>query len=211
MTRTTGSAQVEAIDIGLTPNSHKQKHSQSETADPTGRRDQGLLHRRGRDPRPRRHSPRDRKGEYVSIAGPSGCGKSTLLSILGLLDSPTEGNYLLNGQPVGGPEAGRAGAHPQPRDRLHLPELQPHRRPHGLRERRAAADLPRHGGGRAQGARARGAGAGGHGAPRQAPAQPALRRSAAARRRGPRPGRGPVDPAGRRADRETSTRRTARR
>ncbi|MGH9457875.1 MAG: ABC transporter ATP-binding protein [Thermoanaerobaculia bacterium] len=36
-----------------------------------------------------------RKGEYVSIAGPSGCGKSTLLSILGLLDSPTEGKYTL--------------------------------------------------------------------------------------------------------------------
>jgi putative ABC transport system ATP-binding protein len=36
-------------------------------------------------------------GEYVSIAGPSGCGKSTLLSILGLLDSPTEGTYWLNG------------------------------------------------------------------------------------------------------------------
>ena len=32
-----------------------------------------------------------RKGEYVSIAGPSGCGKSTLLSILGLLDTPTDG------------------------------------------------------------------------------------------------------------------------
>src|SRR5690554_8160387 len=32
-----------------------------------------------------------RRGEYVSIAGPSGCGKTTLLSILGLLDSPTEG------------------------------------------------------------------------------------------------------------------------
>ena len=41
-----------------------------------------------------------KKGEYVSIAGPSGCGKSTLLSILGLLDSPTDGNYWLNGQPV---------------------------------------------------------------------------------------------------------------
>ncbi len=36
------------------------------------------------------------KGEYVSIAGPSGCGKSTLLSIMGLLDSPTDGKYLLN-------------------------------------------------------------------------------------------------------------------
>src|SRR2546425_4675904 len=40
------------------------------------------------------------KGEYVSIAGPSGCGKSTLLSILGLLDSATEGSYTLNAQPV---------------------------------------------------------------------------------------------------------------
>ena len=40
------------------------------------------------------------KGEYVSIAGPSGCGKSTLLSILGLLDSPTEGRYVLNGKEV---------------------------------------------------------------------------------------------------------------
>src|SRR5436189_3763151 len=41
-----------------------------------------------------------KKGEYVSIAGPSGCGKSTLLSILGLLDSPTDGNYTLNSQSV---------------------------------------------------------------------------------------------------------------
>jgi putative ABC transport system ATP-binding protein len=41
-----------------------------------------------------------RKGEYLAIAGPSGCGKTTLLSILGLLDSPTEGSYTLDGQPV---------------------------------------------------------------------------------------------------------------
>ena len=41
-----------------------------------------------------------KRGTYISIAGPSGCGKSTLLSILGLLDSPTDGNYWLNGQPV---------------------------------------------------------------------------------------------------------------
>jgi putative ABC transport system ATP-binding protein len=41
-----------------------------------------------------------RKGEYVSVAGPSGGGKSTLLAILGLLDSPTEGSYTLNGQSV---------------------------------------------------------------------------------------------------------------
>jgi putative ABC transport system ATP-binding protein len=40
------------------------------------------------------------KGEYVAISGPSGCGKSTLLSILGLLDSPTDGSYWLNGHSV---------------------------------------------------------------------------------------------------------------
>jgi putative ABC transport system ATP-binding protein len=40
------------------------------------------------------------RGEYISIAGPSGCGKSTLLSILGLLDTPTDGKYTLNGRAV---------------------------------------------------------------------------------------------------------------
>ena len=40
------------------------------------------------------------RGEYISIAGPSGCGKSTLLSILGLLDTPSEGTYVLNGRSV---------------------------------------------------------------------------------------------------------------
>jgi putative ABC transport system ATP-binding protein len=41
-----------------------------------------------------------RPGEYVSINGPSGCGKTTLLSILGLLDTPTGGNYILSGEDV---------------------------------------------------------------------------------------------------------------
>ncbi len=40
------------------------------------------------------------EGEYVSIAGPSGCGKTTLLSLLGLLDTPTDGEYWLNGKQV---------------------------------------------------------------------------------------------------------------
>ncbi len=42
------------------------------------------------------------RGEFVSIAGPSGCGKSTLLSILGLLDTPTSGTYILNDAPAAG-------------------------------------------------------------------------------------------------------------
>ena len=50
-------------------------------------------------------------GEYVSIAGPSGSGKTTLLSILGLLDSPTNGEYRLAGQPV---------AHLSPADRARV-------------------------------------------------------------------------------------------
>jgi putative ABC transport system ATP-binding protein len=41
-----------------------------------------------------------RRGEFLSIAGPSGCGKSTLLSIIGLLDTPSDGKYILKGKPV---------------------------------------------------------------------------------------------------------------
>ncbi len=46
------------------------------------------------------------KGEYVAISGPSGCGKTTLLSILGLLDTPSGGEYLLAGEHVAGLKAG---------------------------------------------------------------------------------------------------------
>ncbi len=48
-----------------------------------------------------------RQGEYVSIAGPSGCGKTTLLSILGLLDTPSDGHYTLSGEPVATLSAGQ--------------------------------------------------------------------------------------------------------
>lgn len=47
-----------------------------------------------------------KKGEYVAIAGPSGCGKSTLLAILGLLDSSSDGEYVLNGRQVQGLKLG---------------------------------------------------------------------------------------------------------
>jgi putative ABC transport system ATP-binding protein len=46
-----------------------------------------------------------KQGEYVAISGPSGCGKTTLLSLLGLLDTPTSGEYLLDGAPVAGLDA----------------------------------------------------------------------------------------------------------
>ena len=46
-----------------------------------------------------------KQGEYVAIAGPSGCGKTTLLSLLGLLDTPSGGQYLLDGREVAGLDA----------------------------------------------------------------------------------------------------------
>src|SRR6201747_1843993 len=42
-----------------------------------------------------------KRGEYVAIMGPSGSGKSTLMNLIGCLDTPTEGSYLLNGKQVG--------------------------------------------------------------------------------------------------------------
>ena len=89
------------------------------------------------------------------IAGPSGCGKSTLLvDPRPARHADRRRVHARTASQVGEPDALRARPHPQPRDRLHLPELQPDRRPHGVRERRAAAHLPRHAVGRAAGARA---------------------------------------------------------
>ena len=42
------------------------------------------------------------RGEYIAMSGPSGCGKSTLLSIIGLLDTPSDGTYLLEDRPAQG-------------------------------------------------------------------------------------------------------------
>lgn len=48
-----------------------------------------------------------KKGEFIAIMGPSGCGKTTLLNVLGLLDTPTEGEYKLSGTPVAGLSSAR--------------------------------------------------------------------------------------------------------
>ena len=53
----------------------------------------------------RRITTEIKQGEYVAISGPSGCGKTTLLSLLGLLDTPSGGEYLLDGHPVAGLDA----------------------------------------------------------------------------------------------------------
>ena len=47
------------------------------------------------------------EGEFVAVMGPSGCGKSTLLNILGMLDSPSSGSYVFNGQEVAGLSEGK--------------------------------------------------------------------------------------------------------
>jgi putative ABC transport system ATP-binding protein len=46
-------------------------------------------------------------GEFVAIMGPSGCGKSTLLNVIGMLDSPSSGSYVFNGQEVAGLPEGK--------------------------------------------------------------------------------------------------------
>lgn len=63
-------------------------------------------------------------GEYVTICGASGSGKSTLMNILGCLDSPTSGSYILDGEEVPKMDDSQLSPNPRQPDRIRVPELQ---------------------------------------------------------------------------------------
>ena len=113
-------------------------------------------------------------GEYIAIEGPSDCGKSTLLSILGWLDTPTDGSYTLNDRPVAQLQHAERARTRNREIRVHLPELQPDRSPASLSMRTwSCRCLSRDEAVRAQGARDRGAREGGDGASGQTSPEPA--------------------------------------
>ncbi len=143
-----------------------------------------------------------KRGEYLAIAGPSGCGKSTLLAILGLLDSPSDGTYVLNSKPV---QSLKLAERARIRNREigfifqafnligDLTVYENVELPLTYRGMPSAET---------QEARARRVGTRGHVAPHETLSVAAFGRSAAACRSGAGLGRRPIHPAGGRADRK---------
>ena len=85
-----------------------------------------------------------KRGEYVAIMGPSGSGKSTLMNLIGCLDTPSRGDYYINGRLVSDMTDDELAQDSQQRDRIRIPDLQSAGPRDFAAQRGAAADLQRH-------------------------------------------------------------------
>ena len=110
---------------------------------------------------------RIQSNEYVAIMGPSGSGKSTLMNLIGCLDSPSKGQYWLNGQLVSELDDDELARIRNKEIGFVFQTFNLLARATSLAQRGTSADLRRCAGGAANGARQRGPGCGGHGIPHE--------------------------------------------
>ena len=128
-----------------------------------------------------------KRGEYVAFMGPSGSGKSTLMNIIGCLDTPSKGQYVLNGQDVSRMSDNELAEVRNKEIGFVFQTFQPAAAFHLARKRGPTPHLRRPGQARAHRARPRSPALGGPGRPRRPPPQRAERRPAPARGHCPRP------------------------